>query len=117
MSFNKITMVGNLGRDPELRHLPSGISVCNFSVAVNETYLDKSGASRTAPTWFRTAVWGERAASCAKNLKKGSPVYVTGRLRQREWKDDSGREHYRLEVKASDVRFFGKTTSRTVKML
>ena len=116
MSFNKITMVGNLGRDPELRHLPSGISVCNFSLAVNETYRDKTGASRTVPTWFRIAVWGDRAANCAKNLKKGSPVYVAGSLRQRQWKDETGREHSMLEVKASYVRFFGKASSRTVKI-
>ena len=117
MSFNKITMVGNLGRDPELRQLPGGASVCNFNVAVNETYRDKSGTSHTEPTWFRIAVWGDRAASCAKNLKKGSPVYVAGRLRQRQWKDGSGREHSMLEVQASDVRFFGKASSRRVKMV
>ena len=117
MSFNKITMVGNLGRNPELRHLPGGISVCNFSVAVNETYLDKSGASRTEATWFRIAVWGKRAASCAENLRKGSAVYVVGRLRQRGWTDETGKEHLMLEVKASDVRFFGKASSRAVKMV
>ena len=116
MSFNKITMVGNLGRDPELRRLPSGIPVCNFTIAVNDTYRDKTGGCRTTPTWFRVAVWGERATACAKNLKKGNPVYVAGRLRQREWKDDNDKQHYTLEVKASDVRFFGIGSSRTIKM-
>ena len=116
MSFNKITIVGNLGRDPELRHLSSGTAVCNFSVAVNETYRDKSGALRTSPTCFRIAVFGERADSCARNLKKDKPVYVTGRLRPREGEDDKGGSHQVLEVRATDVKFFGTDASRSIKM-
>ena len=116
MSFNKITIVGNLGRDPELRQLSSGSTVCNFSVAVNETYRDKSGALRTTPTWFRIAVFGKRADSCAKYLKKGKPVYVAGRLRPREWEDDKGVSHQVLEVRATDVKFFGTEDSRSIKM-
>jgi single-strand DNA-binding protein len=116
MSFNKITIVGNLGRDPQLRYLPSGTAVCNFSVAVNETYQDKSGALRTSPTWFRIAVFGKRADSCARYLKKGKPVYVAGRLRPREWEDDKGMSHQVLEVRATDVRFFGTEGSHSIKV-
>jgi single-strand DNA-binding protein len=116
MSFNKITIVGNLGRDPEIRHLSSGTAVCNFSVAVNETYHDKSGALRTSPTWFRIAVFGKRADSCARYLKKGKPVYVAGRLRSKEWEDDKGVSHQVLEVRATDVRFFGTESSCSIKM-
>jgi len=116
MSFNKITMVGNLGRDPELRKLSSGTTVCNFSVAVNETYRDPSGELRTTPTWFRIAVFGKRADRCARYLKKGKPVYVAGRLRPREWKDEKGVSHQILEVRATDIKFFGNETSRAIRV-
>jgi single-strand DNA-binding protein len=116
MSFNKIFLVGNLGRDPELRSLPSGTSVCNFNLAVNDTLGEARGTSREMPTWFRVAVYGERAERCAKRLKKGSPVYVAGRLKAREWTDQKGTPRYTLEVKALDVRFFGAAESRTIRM-
>jgi single-strand DNA-binding protein len=116
MSFNKITMVGNLGRDPELRRLSDGATVCNFSVAVNETSRDRKGRLHESPTWFRVAVWGERAAICARSLKKGSAVYVAGRLKPRLWENKEGERHYSLEVKATDIRFFGLAGSRSVRV-
>ena len=116
MSFNKIFLVGNLGRDPELRSLPSGSSVCNFNLAVNDNLRERKDASQDVPTWFRVAVYGERATRCAKVLKKGSPVYVAGKLKPREWTDQEGTPHYVLEVKATDVRFFGTAESRTIRM-
>ena len=116
MSFNKIFLVGNLGRDPELRSLPSGTSVCNFNLAVNDNLSERRGPSREMATWFRVAVYGERAEHCAKILKKGSPVYVAGKLKPREWTDQKGTPHYTLEVKALDIRFFGRSESRTIKM-
>ena len=112
MSFNKITMVGNVGRDPELRRLASGATVCNFNVAVNETTRDKNSSA----TWFRITVWGERAAICARNLKKGSAVYVAGRLKPRQWADGKGEPHVSLDVKATDIRFFGLADSKTVRV-
>jgi single-strand DNA-binding protein len=116
MSFNKIAMVGNLGRDPEFRRLSGGATVCNFNVAVNETARDKTGAFRTTPTWFRISVWGARAANCARNLKKGSPVYVAGRLKPKEWRDQQGIPHFILEVRATDIRLFGTPSSRSLKV-
>lgn len=112
MSFNKITMVGNVGRDPELRKLPSGSTVCNFNLAVNETTFDQNQSA----TWFRVTVWGDRAVMCANSLKKGSAVYVAGRLRSKKWEDSSGEKHVSLEVKASDVRFFGLPDSKSVRV-
>ena len=112
MSFNKITMVGNVGKDPEFRRLSDGAAVCNFNVAVNEMTRDK----REAATWFRVTVWGKQAIVCAESLKKGSAVYVAGRLKPRQWEDKSGERHVSLEVKASDVRFFGLPNSRTVRV-
>ena len=116
MSFNKITMVGNVGRDPELRRLADGATVCNFNVAVNETSRDKKGMKKTSPTWFRITVWGDRAAICARSLRKGSAVYVAGRLKPKQWEDKTGERHLSLEVKATDVRFFGLPTSRSVRV-
>jgi len=116
MSFNKIQMVGNLGRDPELRRLSDGATVCNFSVAVNETSRDKRGGLHESATWFRVAVWGERAAICAQSLKKGSAVYVAGRLKPKIWENKEGERHYSLEVKATDIRFFGLPDSRSVRV-
>ena len=112
MSFNKITMVGNVGRDPELRRLADGATVCNFNVAVNETARDK----KSSATWFRITVWGDRATSCARNLKKGSAVYVAGRLKPRQWEDKQGEVHVSLDVKATDIRFFGLADSKTVRV-
>ena len=113
MSFNKITMVGNVGRDPELRRLTDGATVCNFNVAVNDSGRHKRDSS---PTWFRITVWGERAAICARTLKKGSAVYVAGRLKPKQWEDRSGERRFSLEVKATDVRFFGLPDSRSVRV-
>jgi single-strand DNA-binding protein len=116
MSFNKITVVGNVGRDPEFRQLSDGATVCNFNVAVNETSRDKRGAEVSSATWFRVTVWGKQAIVCAESLKKGSPVYVAGRLKPRKWEDKTGERHVSLEVKASDVRFFGLPNSKTVRV-
>jgi single-strand DNA-binding protein len=112
MSFNKITMVGNVGRDPELHRLADGATVCNFNLAVNETERDR----KSAATWFRITVWGERAAICARNLKKGSAVYVAGRLKPKKWNDKEGGGHVILEVKATDIRFFGLPESKSVRV-
>jgi single-strand DNA-binding protein len=116
MSFNKIFVVGNLGRDPELRTLPSGAPVCNFNVAVNESNSQLRATSARTAIWFRIAVFGQRAERCAKELKRGSKVYVAGRLRPMEWEDSQGVKHYQLEVMASDVKIFGRPGSETVKM-
>ena len=116
MSFNKITMVGNLGRDPELRTSNDGTTVCNFNLAVNERVRDETGNLRNSPTWFRVAVWGKRAAICANTLKKGNAVYVAGRLKPKKWEDPQGELHYMLEVNATDIRFFGLPDSRTIKV-
>jgi len=112
MSFNKITMVGNVGREPELRRLADGATVCNFNLAVNENTRNR----KSEATWFRITVWGERAAICARNLKKGSAVYVAGRLKPKKWNDKEGERHVILEVKATDIRFFGLPESKSVRV-
>jgi single-strand DNA-binding protein len=107
MSFNEINIVGNLGRDPELRYTPQGTPVCNFSVATNERRRDRAGETQDITTWFRVTAWGRQAENASKYLSKGRPVYVEGRLRVEEWTDRDGRQRYTLEVHATDIQFLG----------
>ncbi|HEX6280027.1 MAG TPA: single-stranded DNA-binding protein [Pyrinomonadaceae bacterium] len=107
MSFNKIILVGNLGRDPELRYTPQGVAVCDFSMATNERKKDKSGEWHDVPTWFRVTLWRNQAENASKYLKKGSPVYIEGRLSQEEWQDRDGNTRYTLAVQATEMHFIG----------
>jgi single-strand DNA-binding protein len=107
MSFNKITLVGNLGRDPELRYTPQGTPVCNFTLATNEKRKDKSGESQDVTTWFRVTLWGRQAETASQYLTKGRPIYIEGRLRVEEWTDRDNKQRYTLEVHATDMQFIG----------
>lgn len=107
MSFNKIILVGNLGRDPELRYTPQGLAVCDFSMATNERKKDKSGEYHDVPTWFRVTLWRNQAENASKYLKKGSPVYIEGRLSQEEWQDREGNTRFTLAVQATEMHFLG----------
>ncbi len=107
MSFNTIILVGNLGRDPELRYTPQGTPVCNFTMATNERRRDKTGETQDSTTWFRVTLWGRQAEAASQYLTKGRPVYVQGRLRVEEWTDRDGRSRYTLEVHATDMQFIG----------
>jgi single-strand DNA-binding protein len=105
MSFNKIIIVGNLGKEPELRYTPQGTAVCSFSVATNERKKDKAGEMQDVTTWFRVTLWNRQAETASKYLSKGSPVYIEGRLRVEEWTDRDGNNRYTLEVQGSDMQF------------
>src|SRR5258706_8445529 len=105
MSFNKIIIVGNLGRDPDLRYTPQGIAVCSFSMATNEKRKDKSGELQDITTWFKVTLWRQQAENAAKYLTKGSPVYIEGRLRIEEWTDRDNNNRYTLDVQATDMQF------------
>lgn len=107
MSFNKIILVGNLGRDPELRYTPQGSAVCNLSVATSEKRRDKTGEMQDITTWFRVTLWEKKAEAAAKYLTKGSSVYVEGRVRVEEWTDRDGKNRYTLEVHGTDMQFLG----------
>ncbi len=107
MSFNKITVVGNLGRDPELRYTPQGTPVCSFTVASNERRKDKNGEAQDITTWFRGTLFGQRAETFARYMEKGKPVYVEGRLRQEAWTDRDGKERTTLEINVTDFNFIG----------
>jgi single-strand DNA-binding protein len=105
MSFNKIIVVGNLGRDPEMRYTPQGMAVCSFTMATNERRKDKSGEQQDVTTWFKVTVWGKQAETVSKYLTKGRKVYVEGRLHVEEWTDRDGKQRHTLEVNATDVHF------------
>jgi single-strand DNA-binding protein len=107
MSFNKIILVGNLGRDPELRYTPQGTPVCNFSIATNERRKDKTGEMQDHTTWFRVVLWGRQAETASQYLTKGRPIYIEGRLRVEEWTDRDGKPRQTLEVHATDMQFIG----------
>ena len=112
MSFNKIIIVGNLGRDPELRYTPQGTAVCNFSMATTEKRRDKSGEFQDVTTWFRVTLWDKKAEVAAKYLQKGKSVYIEGRLKIDEWTDRDGKERYTLDVTATDMQFIGSASDR-----
>jgi single-strand DNA-binding protein len=107
MSFNKVILVGNLGRDPELRYTPQGTPVCSFSMATNERRKDKTGEMADQVTWFRVTLWGRQAETASQYLTKGRPIYIEGRLRVEEWTDRDGKPRHTLEVHATDMQFIG----------
>lgn len=107
MSFNKVILVGNLGRDPELRYTPQGTPVCSFTLATNEKRKDRAGEMQDSTTWFRVTLWGRQAETASQYLTKGRPVYIEGRLRLEEWTDRDGKQRYTLEVHATDMQFIG----------
>src|ERR1043165_155786 len=108
MSFNKIILVGNLGRDPELRYTPQGTPVCAFSVATNERRKDRTtGENNDITTWLRVTLWGRQAETASQYLQRGRPVYIEGRLRVEEWTDRDGNKRHSLEVKDTDMQVIG----------
>jgi single-strand DNA-binding protein len=104
MALSKIQIIGNLGRDPELRYTPNGRPVTTFSVAVNQsTKNQQTGEWVEATDWFRVSVWGDRAERAAENLRKGTRVFVDGRFRTREYETNDGRKGLSLDVSADTV--------------
>lgn len=108
MSFNKITIIGNLGRDPELRYTPQGDAVCDFSVAVNDRKRDKAGEFQDVTTWFKVTFWRKQAENASKFLTKGRQVYVEGRLQVEEWTDRDGNNRQTLAIQGSELQFIGE---------
>jgi len=107
MSVNKVILVGRLGQNPEVRYTPSGAAVANFSIATNETWMDKSGQKQEKTEWHRIVVWGKTAENCNQFLSKGRQIYVEGRLQTRQWQDKDGQTKYTTEVQAQTVQFLG----------
>lgn len=104
---NKVILIGNLGADPELRHLPSGAQVANFNIATSESYTNKNGEKITNTEWHRIECWEGLAKICGQYLKKGSSVYIEGKLRTEEWTDKDGQKRYTTKVRAQNMNMLG----------
>ena len=105
MSLNKVMLIGNLGRDPELRHTSNGTAVCDFTMATNETWRDKNNETQTRTEWHRIVVWGRQGENVSKYLRKGRQAFVEGRLQTREWQDRDGNKRTTTEIIATNVVF------------
>jgi single-strand DNA-binding protein len=110
MSFNKITIVGYLGRDPELRYTPQGTALCKMSIATTEKRKNAAGEMEEHTTWFRVTAWGRQAELANEYLAKGRQVYVEGRLRLEEYTDREGQKRFSAEVSATEIQFLGHRT-------
>ena len=106
--INKVTLIGNVGQDPEVRRLESGAVVAKFSVATNENYKDKNGEWQTQTEWHSVVAWRNLAENVERNFKKGKQVYVEGKLTHRKWQDKDGRDRYTTEVVANTLRLLGR---------
>ena len=103
MSLNKCMIIGNLGRDPEMRYTPGGQAVTQFTVATNRNYRDAQGEWQSETEWFRVVVWGQQAERTAERLRKGHKVYVEGRIQTRQWEDQQGQKRTTVELVANQV--------------
>mgnify|MGYP006340861321 FL=1 len=112
-SVNKVTLLGHLGKNPEVKYLPSGQAVCEMSIATTDTYKDRNEQQQERTEWTRVVVWGKTAENCAKYLQKGRQVYLEGRLQTRSWDDKEGKKQYMTEVVASTVVFLGGGEQRS----
>jgi single-strand DNA-binding protein len=106
--FNRVVLVGNLTRNPQLRQIPSGSTVADIGLATNERYRDKSGESRETVCFVDVVAWGRQAETCGKYLAKGAPVLVEGRLQLDEWQTPDGQKRSKIRVRADRIRFLGK---------
>ncbi len=106
-SFNKVILLGNLTRDPELRHTPAGMAVCSFDLAVNRSFTTKAGERREEACFITVVVWDKQAQTCAEFLSKGRQVLIEGRLQQRSWETPDGQKRTKYEVVAERVQFVG----------
>ncbi len=106
-SLNKVTLIGNLGADPEVRYLDGGTVVAQFNVATTEKYTNRSGEKVEQTEWFRVELWNDQAKVAEKYLRKGNPVYIEGRLRTEIWTDKEGKERFSLRVRANTMQLLG----------
>lgn len=113
MSVNKVIIVGNVGREVELRHTPSGVAVARFSVATNERWKDKDGNRQEHTEWHTVVAWGKLAEFCQQYVSKGRQVYVEGSLRTRTYDDDKGNRRYFTEIRAQTIQLLGRREGAT----
>lgn len=109
-SVNKVIIIGNLGRDPEMRYLPSGDAVANLRIATTDKFKDRNGDMQEQTEWHSVAFFGKTAEICGQYLKKGSQVYVEGSLRTRKWQDKDGQDRYTTEIQADEMTLLDRPT-------
>ena len=105
--LNKVLLIGNLGRDPELRYTQSGQAVANFTLATNESWTNRNGEREERTEWHRIVAWAKLAEICGEHLSKGKQVYIEGRLQTREWEDKEGNKRHTTEIKADRLLMLG----------
>ena len=114
--LNKAILIGNLGRDPEIRYTPSGVAVANLNLATSETWTNKEGQKETRTEWHRVVAFGKLAEICGEYLSKGRQIYIEGRIQTREWEDKEGIKRYTTEVVANQMLMLGtRDTAESVR--
>lgn len=108
VSVNRVILIGNLGRDPDLRYTPSGQPVAKFPIATSERWKDRDGQPQQRTDWHNIVAWGRQAEVCKEYLKKGSPVYIEGRIQSRSYEDKDGNRKYITEIIANRMQMLGK---------
>jgi single-strand DNA-binding protein len=109
--LNKAILIGNLGKDPEVRYTPSGLGVANFNIATSESWTNKEGAKETRTEWHRIVAFGKLAEICGEYLSKGKQVYIEGRIQTRDWEDQNGVKRYTTEIVANQMLMLGSRDS------
>ena len=112
MGINKVILVGNVGKDPEVRHLDSGVAVTTFPLATSETYRNKEGQKVTNTEWHNIVLWRGLAEIAEKYVKKGNPLYIEGKIRTRSWDDKDGNKRYTTEIVADNMQMLGSKQSQ-----
>ncbi len=112
MGINKVILVGNVGKDPEVRHLDSGVAVTTFPLATSETYRNKEGQKVTNTEWHNIVLWRGLAEIAEKYVKKGNPLYIEGKIRTRSWDDKDGNKRYTTEIVGDNMQMLGSKQSQ-----
>jgi len=115
-SVNKVILIGNLGRDPEVRYTQNGTAVANFTLATNEVWNDKSGERQERTEWHRIVVWGKQAEIAREHLSKGKQVYIEGSIQTRQWDDREGNKRTTTEIKAQRLMMMGRAEAGESRM-
>lgn len=108
MSLNKVLLIGNVGKDPDIRHLESGVSVATFSLATSERFRDRNGETKETTEWHNIVAWRQLADLASNYIKKGTQIYVEGRIRTRAWDDQTGNKRYTTEILADSIQLLGR---------
>lgn len=114
-NLNRVFLIGNLTRDPELKYVPGGTAVSNLGLAVNRKYRDQNGELKDITCFITVVVWGKQAENCSEYLHKGSSIFVEGNLQSRSWENQNGQKRNVIEVRAGRIQFLGKFSSPKVK--